>query len=265
MTQPGTTVRALVDGRPAGGLPVDDAAIWTGMGVFETVRTARGRIVRLDEHLQRLDESAHWMGWVWDRQATAGELAALGEGAGDWKVNVLLTERHRVVTAVPLDHSRVGAPVRCATVAWEPLPWLPGFVKHTSRMGWILAVRDAARRLQEPVDEVIWTDAGGTWLEANRSNIVGVRDGAIWTPPLDGRILAGITRSRALDAARELGLTVHEAPMPASTPWDELYLCSTLKELAPVTRLNGRSFNGEGPVGRRVGDRMLAELATDRG
>lgn len=261
MSEPAKAVTALVDGERATGLPLEDAAIWTGMGVFETVRTAQGHIVRLDEHMQRLDESARWMGWTWDRRATAEELTSLGRPAGDWKLNVLLTERHRVVMAWPLDQTRVGAPVRCATVGWEPLPWLPGFVKHTSRMGWILAVRDAAVRLGEPLDEVIWRDASGSWLEANRSNIVGVLDGAIWTPPLDGRILAGITRSRVVDAARALGVPVREAPLPATTPWDELYLCSTLKELAPVSRLDGRALPGDGPVGLRLRERMLAELA----
>ena len=192
------------------------------------------------------------MRWSWDRAAVTSELLALAGTPGvDLKLNVLLTPGQRIVSRTPLDATRVGAPVRCATVPAQPAASLPGFVKHTSRAPWILAVRAAAERLAEPVDEVIFVDSDGTWLEANRSNVLAVRSGGVYTPPVDGRILEGVTRAFALEAAAALGVAVHEGPL-APAGWDELYLCSTLKDLAPVERLDARLAPGAGPVGAAI-------------
>lgn len=229
--------------------------------MFETLRTANGRVFRLDAHLDRLAGSAAWMGWPWDRAATRRELTALAaEADGDVKLNVLLTPGQRIVGRTPLDAARVGAPVRCATTPALPLATLPGFVKHTSRAHWVLAVRAAAERVGEPVDEVIFADTDGAWLEANRSNVLAVRGGELHTSAVDGRILEGVTRGFALEAAAGLGIRVHQGTL-AAAGWDELYLCSTLKDLAPVTRLDGAPGPGAGPVGAA----LLREMDRLRG
>ena len=46
-------------------------------------------------------------------------------------------------------------------------------------------------------------DADGAVLEASRANLFAVRDGALFTPPLDGRILPGVTRARVIEIAAE--------------------------------------------------------------
>lgn len=253
--------RTWVNGVADGSFAVDDPGLWSGMGVFESLRTVDGAVFRLDAHLDRLAQSVAWMGWTWDRASVTRELNDLASEGGQLKLNVLITGLQRVVTAAPLDLTRVGAPVRCATVPLQAMPWLPGFVKHTSRAGWLLAVREASQRLHEPVDEVIWLDAIGCWTEANRSNLIAVREGAVYTPPLDGRILEGVTRAFVIDAARSAGIQVFESAVLADAGWSELYLCSTLKDLAPVVRLDGRAGPGGGPVGAEL-TRQMAKLRT---
>lgn len=224
---------------------LDDPAFTGGMAVFETLRTY-GRVpFRLDVHLDRLAASAQWCGIPCDRARLAAEIGAL---VLPWeaKINLFLSAGgRRVVRAEMLDRARVGAEVRVASREWTPSPWLPGRVKHTSRAAWVLAAQQAG------VDEVLWVDRDGFWTEANRSNLFVVRDGAWWTPPDDGRILQGVTRDVFLEVARELGEEVHEAPVKAG-PVEEIYLCSTLKELAPVVELDGEPAPGAGPVGRRI-------------
>ncbi len=246
-----------VNGEPGGSFALDDAAIWAGMGVFESLRTVKRVVFRLEAHLDRLAQSVAWMGWTWDRGAVTRELLNLAAASEhEQKLNVLITAQQRLVAAVPLDLSRVGAPVRCATVPLQAVAWLPGFVKHTSRAAWLLAVREASRRLAEPVDEVIWVDERGCWTEANRSNLIAVRDGVVHTPPLDGRILEGVTRAFVIEAAVAGRIPVVEGPVFGAGRWDELYLCSTLKDLAPVTRLDGGPAPGSGPVGAEIGLQM---------
>jgi len=244
----------LLDGAPSpdgrGLIPLDDPALTLGMAVFETLRTYDRRPFGVDTHLERLAASARFCGVPWT-DATVGalreELATVAAAIpGESKLNVLLTAGgRRIVRAEDLDLSRAGAPVRVVTRPWIPSPWLPGRVKHTSRMAWVLAARQAG------VDEVLWVAPDGGWTEANRSNVFVVRGGALCTPPDDGRILQGVTRDAMLAAARAIGVPVREAPVPAG-PCEELYLCSTLKELAPVVEIDGYPGPGAGKVGAAV-------------
>ena len=83
-------------------------------------------------------------------------------------------------------------------------------------------------------------------------NVFVVSDGVLVTPPVDGRILAGITRSHMMDLADELGIPVEIRPVHADERVDEIYVSSTLKELTAVDELNGTSTSGSGPVGRQL-------------
>lgn len=244
----------LLDGVPCpdglGALALDDTALTLGMAVFETLRTYGRRPFGVDTHLARLGASARFCDIPWtDAIATCirDELTTVAAAIPcESKLNVVLTGGgRRIVKGEHLDLSRAGAPVRVATRPWAPSPWLPGRVKHTSRMAWVLAARQAG------VDEVIWVAPDGMWTEANRSNVFVVRGGVFCTPPDDGRILQGVTRDAMLAAARAIGVPTCEEPLPAG-PCEELYLCSTLKELAPVVEIDGYPGPGGGPVGARA-------------
>lgn len=238
-------------------LDVDDPGLALGMCVFETMRTYGGRVFRLEQHLERLEASAAALGAPCPSTSIAAEvgrsLAGLPQGE-EANVRVTLSASgRRIVRAQTL--AAVSGPARCATMLWEPHPALPGWIKHTSRAASALAV-------QRPgVTEVLWVDRGGLLLEGTRSNIFGVRGGQLWTPPLDGRILAGVTRAALLDAARRIGVPVREAPTPLEVEWEELYVCSTLRELQPVERLNDAPAPGAGPVGRRVIQAFYEEIS----
>lgn len=241
----------LVDGADAA-VPTDDPAFTLGFAVFETLRTYAGRPFGLEAHLARLRHSADFCHIPYDEPAVRRDLTTVMASApSEAKLNVYLTGGgRRVVRAEPLDLSRVGAPVRVVTRPWCPPTWLPGTVKHTSRLAWALAARG--------VDEVLWEDQGG-WTEANRSNVFVVRDGILHTPADDGRILRGVTRAALLDAARAVGLHVHEGHVPTG-PCDELYLASTLKELAPVVEIDGVPGPGAGPIGAALLETFRANI-----
>lgn len=254
-------VTTLVNGQPGDALSLPDPGFAQGLAVFEAMRTRGGAVFRLDAHLDRLAASAAFFDIPCPREALHREVRAVATGPGEQAVTVHLTPAQRVVRATPLDEARVGRPVHLATLAFEPPPGLPGWVKHTNRALWLLAARRAG------VDEVVFVDASGTWTEASRSNLFVVRGGVVRTPPLDGRILDGVTRREVLAAAGAVGIEVVEAPVPAG-PCDEMFVTSTLKGIAGVASLDGRPTPGIGPVARvirasfarRSGDALLADL-----
>ncbi|MEL6177603.1 MAG: aminotransferase class IV [Myxococcota bacterium] len=237
----------LVNGNPDGQVPSNDLGLLRGWSVFETIRTYGRKPFRLEQHLRRLEASARQMEIpCGDRDTLRDEFLHLA--APDVWIRMVLTgSGNRITTAQPVDKARIGRPLRVASVVMEPSEWMPGVVKHGCRAPWIVA----ARRKQ--VDEVLLLDRHRHILEANRSNVIAVVEGVLCTPPLDGRQLEGVTRAAMLDAAQAAELPIQTVPLHVDAHFDELYVCSTLKELAPVAELDGRSLaQTPGPLGQHL-------------
>ncbi len=235
----------LVDGRSDLQLPADDAGFTMGLAAFETLRSYGPRLFRAEAHLERLARSAAFMDLPCPLDELRRDLETLDVRDGQ-AVNVYLTPTHRVVISRPLDQRRVRRAIRVATAPYEPPPWLPGWVKHSNRAGWELAAARAG------VDELIFVDARGFWTECSRSNLLAVCDGVAITPPVDGRILPGVTRAAVIEAARLDAVELREEPLPAAR-CHELYALSTLKEIAPIEMIDGAWARELGPVGVRLG------------
>jgi branched-chain amino acid aminotransferase len=250
--------RVFVNGVEGAGLPADDLGFTRGMNVFETLRTYGRSPFRIDQHLKRLEDSA---------KAMEVPLASLEEvreeileyvEADVWMRITLTAGHNRVLHVHPVEAAKVGRPVRVASVQMTPMPWLPGSVKHGSRAAWVLAARARG------VDEVVFTTPSGHVLEANRSNIFAVVGGVVRTPPNDGEKLEGVTRGALVEAALRAGLPFDDSPLALHTDFEELYLSSTLKELAPVETIDDRSVGG-GPVGAALHEAFRALVAEECG
>lgn len=114
-------------------------------------------------------------------------------------------------------------------------------------------------------EQVCFLDAvTGTELEElGGMNVFVVRsDGSVATPPLNGSILEGVTRSSILTLLRESGREVAERPILLSELQDglrdgsvaEVFACGTAAVVTPIGRLAGTDFDltvgdgGTGPV-----------------
>lgn len=234
--------KTLVNGVEGAGVPADDLGLLQGWSVFETLRTYGDRTFRYDAHMARLAQSARLAQLPAPHRATLdAEVAQVL--APDHVIRITLTgSGHRIVSSKPVDPSYAGRPITMGVAEMPPPKWLSGLVKHGNRMAWTLA----AQTLK--VQEIMIVDTHGAVLEANRSNIIAVIDGELITPPVDGRSLDGITRGAMLDAADTAGIPLKEAPFKHDAPFEELYACSSLKELSPVATLDGTPVGG-GPRG----------------
>jgi branched-chain amino acid aminotransferase len=228
-------------------IDADDEGLLLGRSAFETLRTYGGRLFGLEAHLDRLTSSCAALGIECPPlQTVEAELMEAAEMVpGEAMVRVTITASStRVVRAVDLPG--VPDPFRCVSREYTPPAWLDGTVKHASRAASRAAVLSAG------VEEVIWTDSEGFMLEGTRSNLFAVISGVLVTPPVDGRLLAGVTREAMIDAADTAGVAVRIEGLSIDGAYDELYVCSTLKELTPIDELNGRPAPGAGPVGDSV-------------
>jgi branched-chain amino acid aminotransferase len=108
-------------------------------------------------------------------------------------------------------------------------------------------------------DEAILLTQDGAVSEGTVSNLFLVRDGQLVTPPVTAGILEGITRRTVLTLAQDLGLDVLERTVERSELYvaDEVFLCGTAMELAPVIEVDHR------PVGDGVPGALTRRLANE--
>lgn len=104
-------------------------------------------------------------------------------------------------------------------------------------------------------DEGILLNADGLVAEATADNIFIVRRGVLETPPVELGALPGITRGVVMGLAREAGIEVRESHLKPEDLFasEECFLTGTGAEVIPVKRIDGEAIgDGRWPVTRRL-------------
>jgi branched-chain amino acid aminotransferase len=272
------------------GLPVDpnrpalsvlERGFTLGDGCFETMRSYQGVIFRLGQHLARLERTADALGvpMAPHLDETLSEVQRrLRSLNADAAMRLTLTRGVDPGVAPP----RNSAPTTVLLVSH-----LPQFPRALETRG--LAVQVAAGRRNEFAatsglktlayadavialglaraagdDDAIFLDTAGHLAEGTSSNIFLVARGVVHTPPLSCGVLPGITRAAVLEILDHFDIPVEESPIPSDAPGlaSEMFLTSSLREIAPVASVDGQSIGREpGPITRRV-QRAYRELVS---
>ncbi len=265
---------------------VFDHGFLFGDSVYEVVRTRRGIPVTLDEHLDRLEGSARqiYMELPWSRGEIGERVREAHRAAGNDEsyFRIVATRGAGEISLLP-DSCRDPLLIVIA----KPLPVPPPSVARDGLSVALVARPRNDRRALNPgaktgnylnnvlalieakragADDAVLLNPAGMLAEATTSNLFLVKGGRVRTPTLDSGILAGITRDLLVREMPRAGLAVEEADLPAEalTAADEAFLTSTIRGVAPVTRVDGKAVGDgrPGPVTRRVA--ALYEEALDR-
>jgi branched-chain amino acid aminotransferase len=102
--------------------------------------------------------------------------------------------------------------------------------------------------------EAIIVDRAGQVVEGSTSNVFVFERGVLATPPESSGILMGITREKVLELARARAIPVEERAFPASAleSADEVFITSSIREVAPVVRVDGKLAGGGKPGPRSL-------------
>ena len=130
-------------------------------------------------------------------------------------------------------------------ISSQTLPVLAKVTGHYSNS--VLAKLDA---LNKGYDDAILLNEEGKVCEGTGENIMMVKDGIIYTPPISAGILDGITRRSIMEFAPDLGLKVVEKDIDRGELYtaDELFFVGTAAEITPILKVDGRPI-GDGKVG----------------
>lgn len=132
----------------------------------------------------------------------------------------------------------------------------------------------AEKALEQGYTQVLWLDALERKYieEVGTMNIFFLIDGILFTPPLEGSILAGVTRDSVLRLAKEWGIPVKEEQIAINRVFQEakagrlqeVFGTGTAAVISPVGRISheGESIDingGEiGPFSQRLYDEITA-------
>ncbi len=99
-------------------------------------------------------------------------------------------------------------------------------------------------------DEAIALGPDGMVSEGSGQNVFAVDGSVLYTPPIDGTLLPGITRSTVIALAEELGIKVVVGGLSREVLYtcDELFVCGTASEITPVRSVDKLPV-GDGTVG----------------
>jgi len=247
-----------------------------GDAVYETLRTYGRRPFHLDRHLRRLRQSAQRLRIVVavsDQEITRRMDALLersghpesyirlivSRGVGDISYNFERVQGPTVVMVtkpfqpLPEAHYRDGIAVILSSVRRNHPRALDPGIKSCNLLNNLLAVQEAQDK--GALEPIMLNDAGDV-AEGASSNVFLVKAGVLVTPRLEAGILAGVTRELVIERAHALGVPVRETTVrvPDLLAADEVFITSSLKELAPIRTIDGRPLgNGRpGPLTLRL-------------
>jgi branched-chain amino acid aminotransferase len=150
--------------------------------------------------------------------------------------------------------------IRCMTSSWRRISdsSIPARAKISG--SYVNSGLAKSEALENGYDEAIMLAHDGHVSEGSAENLFMVRDNVFITPPVTEDILEGITRHLLIGLVRDdLGLEVVERSVDRTELYvcDELFLCGTGAQVAPVIELDHRKI-GNGRVGEHT--RRLQEL-----
>lgn len=255
-----------------GQVSVMDRGFLFGDGVYEVIPSYGGHFLRLEQHLDRLENSlgAIRLANPLTRERWRSVLQRLigAPPAADQSVYLQVTrgaplERdHLCPDGVEPTVFAMAKPIKprkpevtskgVACVTRPDIRWLRGEIKAVSLLAAVMMRREAED--EGALETIMIRD--GQVTEGAVSNCFIVMGGEIATPPTGQLILTGITRDLVVELAQRAGMRFAERDITAEElrHADEVWVSSSTREVLPVTRLDGESV-GEGvpgPIWRRM-------------
>lgn len=101
----------------------------------------------------------------------------------------------------------------------------------------------------------------GMLSEGSGQNVFVVRGGVVYTPPINGTLLHGITRDSVITLARDLSFEVRSEPLPRELLYlaDEVFFTGTAAEVTPVRSVDKIQVGAgrPGPITKAIQQRFL--------
>lgn len=254
---------------------VYDHGFLYGDGVFEGIRSYNGNVFRLEEHLERLYDSAKSV--MLDIPQSFDEMVGIvvetlrrnelkdayirlvvSRGVGNLGLDPLSCSKPSVIciaealSLFPKALYETGIEIVSVATRRSRSDVLSPKVKSLNYMNNILVKIEANLA---GVSEALMLNDQGYVAEGSADNVFIVRKNKIMTPPGYVGALEGITREAIMDVAAQKGYDIQEAVFTRHDVYiaDEVFLTGTAAEVIAVVKVDGRVI-GDGKPGPITND-----------
>ncbi len=272
---------------------VFDAAVQHAVGLFETMAARNGRVFRLEQHVNRLIESARQLALTERLQpeplaaavtgalerselkdarvrltVTGGDLNMLRSGNSGGANDPTILVVPQPPTPYPEQFFNAGVDVILAPGRLNP--WSTSAGHKTVDYG--ERIRTLQQAAMVGAGEALWADPAARVLSGCVSNLFWVKDNVLCTPPARGEqavgedvppVLPGITRAAVLEVAASARITCARR-MPLVDELldaDEVFLTNSSWQVLPVTGMLMRVREGEGEEDVKLHHKPVADGA----
>ena len=253
-------------------ISVFDHGLLYGDGVFEGIRSYSRLVFKLEEHIDRLFESAQSI--MLKIPLTRNEL--IKAVISTLKANNLKDAYIRLIVTrgegdLGLDPRKCAGHATVIIITDKILLYPEKFYKEGLKIITVPTVRNLPEALNPQIkslnylnnilakieavnagfDEAIMLDSLGYVAECTGDNIFIAKKEHLYTPPQCMGTLRGITRDSVLEIARSRKIPVHEHVITRHEVYisDECFLTGTAAEIIPVVMVDGRPI-GTGKPGK---------------
>ncbi|XP_057515297.1 branched-chain-amino-acid aminotransferase-like protein 2 [Amaranthus tricolor] len=256
--------------RDSAKVSVFDSVVQGGDSVWEGLRIYKGKVFKLEEHLDRMFDSAKAL--AFNSVATREEVkeaiftTLIRNGMFDNShIRLSLTRGKKVTSGMSPAFNLYGCTL-IVLAEWKPPVYdntkgivlvtattrrnspnnLDSKIHHNNLLNNILAKIEG---INANADDAIMLDKDGYLSETNATNIFMVKKGRVFTPHAD-YCLPGITRATVMDLVVKEGFVLEERRISLSEfhTADEVWTTGTMGELSPAVKIDGRLI-GDGQVG----------------
>jgi branched-chain amino acid aminotransferase len=230
--------------------------------IYEVIRVIDGTPVFLEDHLDRLNRSAH----------LAGFKNLPGTDEISKQINNLIATENKIIGNIKLGFS-------FSDPAVEPeftLSFIPHYYptaeeyREGVKVGLLKADRpipnakiqhsDIRERANQAMEingqyEVLLVDSDGNVTEGSRSNVFFIKDEKLYSAPVE-KILQGITRIKVLDICKTEGIEVIETDIPANSlgQFEAAFLTGTSPKVLPIRSIEDIDFKTNLPLITKIQD-----------
>jgi len=284
-------IKVWIDGtlykREDAKISVFDSLSQGGDAVWEGLRVYGGRIFSLDEHLNRLMESAKSLAFgkipsiAFVKDAIFTTLKA-NKMYDETHIRLTLTRGKKITSGMNPQLNQFGCTL-IILAEWKPAIYsgkklklvtsnirrnsplcLDSKIHHNNLLNNILAKIEANHA---KADDALMLDLNGFVAETNATNIFMTKNGTVFTPFADA-CLPGITRGLIIKICKENKIPIFEKNISVTEFYnaDQVFTTGTMGELAQVIEIDKRQINNTGRLLNTINSyfRMLTETTGEK-